>query len=237
MKQTTKSVIDQQFSEFLVSAKSKTEPINFPAYEKDVKRIFKSSLCFTCYASNALPIEIRSFAGILNEGALCLNHLFFEGFFSSGFVLLRSLIETTLKVFYFSTHPVEMNWTLNRVGYREVNYPFLIEYLAKTDDYNLFSPETKLIDRLNNEYSVLSRYVHCHNNGYSKFSLCKKSIAYKDTYLQASQASHEVFSLLFLILGIGFKTGWANLTPAEKSLSLLALKDKDKAEFLKICEI
>lgn len=234
MKQTIKSEIDRCYSDFLQSIKIQLSSNELSHSERDLKRIFKSTIGFSCLSTNILPIEIQSFAGVLNEGSLCLNHLFFQGFFTSGFALLRTIFETHLKVIYFSNHPVELKWTMERVGYKEINYSFLFEYLFKTDEARNLHSNILLNERITDNYALLSRYVHCHNPGFSQFSLLRNSKEYSSTLAQSAKVTYEVFSICTLLFGIFFKKNWTNVTPAEKSLALLAFKETDKKEFLRI---
>lgn len=89
-----------------------------------------------------------------------------KGLENSASVLLRQSVELTLKHIYFSTHPVEFNWSLTREGYKEITFQFLLDYLRKTDEASTFPQFQEMIQQLEGRFHILSRYVHVHSRDF-----------------------------------------------------------------------
>lgn len=96
--------------------------------------------------------------------------LILKGLENPSFVLMRQTIELVLKHIYFSTHPVEYSWSATRLSYREITFQFLLDYLRKSDELQKLSIGVDLVQKIETEFHVLSRYVHVHSDSFIRFS-------------------------------------------------------------------
>lgn len=178
----------------------------FSGIESDLKSLHKqhlglSTLCFALTDQNdrgvylaAVP-EATELAMILTAKGLC----------NSAYVLMRQCIELTLKHIYFSTHPVEFQWSQTREGYREIGFQFLLDYLRKTDELSHVTSEFDLIADIEGDFHRFSRYVHAHSPQFMAFvplDQTPEKIA-AQTASFAKQTRHLVSRLCFL-LGLYF---------------------------------
>ncbi len=89
------------------------------------------------------------------------------GLYKQAHVSLRAALETTMRLVYFSTHPVEYDWWCSKgsrdddVRSRDYNYFGRLSLFEKFDKkMKTSTKDYKLFTEVRNEYSTLSDYVH-----------------------------------------------------------------------------
>jgi hypothetical protein len=146
-----------------------------------------------------------------------------KGVKNSSMVLLRQTIELVLKHVFFLDHPVEHGWASKRADYR-VTFQSLLDYLQKTDNCQGFNCPTKLTERINYWYGVLSRSVHVHNKEYIDYEVKPISVSKVDRLLKEMNATtKEVWPLLIVILLLFFPDFPKAASPSEQKLILGSL--------------
>ena len=155
-----------------------------------------------------------------------------KGLENPAHVLMRQSIEMSLKHIYFSTHPVEYNWSQTRINYREINFQFLLDYLRKTDDLDGFSTKEGMVQRLEEHFHVLSRYVHVHSIKFTTFSKSASIFSKKTKFLEGiTNQLADLISLEIVILIGFFKDKFLSIPANEKSLIMNALTGLYDSEF------
>jgi hypothetical protein len=142
------------------------------AMDEKLKPLHSRFLSVSCAASIASYRGKRceSAQGIIEVSGLSLV-MAIKGLENPSCCLLRQAIELALKHIYFLNHPVEYGWATSRVDYKELNYQFLIDYLARTDDFKAAPKAVDWRNRIDYWYGILSRYVHVQSKDFMTWSL------------------------------------------------------------------
>jgi hypothetical protein len=194
-------------------------------YDANIKAIHKRQLSLACIATIISKQTQRSeyAEGIVETSHLAMV-LAIKGLENSAFVLLRQTIELTLKHIFFSTHPTEYKWASTRIDYKELTFQRLIEFIKKTDEYQVFSQNHKMCDVVEKLYGELSRYVHVHNSnfiGYSKTGLKYKTD--KTIIDKLDRNTKVLWPVLIVLLVIFFPKKYNHASAIEKKLIRNAL--------------
>ena len=81
------------------------------------------------------------------------------GFSKTAKLLMRGVIENTLRHIYFHDHPVEFTWA-NQAGKWYIAAAKMFEFLGSHPEFVLTEPKFDAIGQLSNLYSTLSAGVH-----------------------------------------------------------------------------
>ena len=106
-----------------------------------------------------LPIHGRAFVDELASDALQILPQIMMGYRKTSKLLMRGLIENTLRHIYFSDHPVEFT-RMNRDVKWYVAVDGLFDYLRNHHDFMITERKFDAIAQLSNMYSRLSAGVH-----------------------------------------------------------------------------
>ena len=162
---------------------------------------------------------------------LCLV-LSLKGLENAACVLLRQTIELTLKHIYFSTHPVEYEWARTKVGYRDLTFQFLLEYLSRTNEIKRLSGGEQVVKDIDENFGLLSRHVHVHSRKYMGFSNISKAYRTNQRVInKINQLTKPVWSLSILTLLVFFKIKFLKASSTEKDLIRFALSKLHKKSF------
>lgn len=166
-----------------------------------LKRAHKSYLAFaTLCHTITLENERSSYIKSAPEACLLSLAMITKGLENSSHVMMRQCIELTLKNIYFFNHPVEYKWSQNRINYREINFQFLLDYLRKSDEMDLYEKKEDLILRIEEHFHILSRYVHVHNIQFASFSTTDFST--KDNISSLKKCADAICEILALLISI-----------------------------------
>jgi len=73
---------------------------------------------------------------------------------------LRSYLESTMRLIYFSVHPIEYKWWTNNL-YEHSTFTMHLDFVSKLERFHKVDPrKTTLIAEVRNLYKKLSSYVH-----------------------------------------------------------------------------
>jgi hypothetical protein len=165
------------------------------------KRLHKHYLSIAC-CSRILGERTKRNEYILGipEAAYVAMIVALRGMQNPASVLLRQCIELALKHVYFSSHPVEYEWTIRSIDYKELTFQFLIEYWTRTIQYKELGGES-LFSKLQSEFSMFSRYVHVHSKKFMGYAAMPIGSNATYTAVKAfSTSSARVWPLLTMLL-------------------------------------
>jgi len=149
-----------------------------------------------------------------------------QGLYKYAFICLRSQLEITLRVIYFSNHPIEYGWWLEGrrwylkkgmdVWGEEFNY---FRRLKSISDFNSELPNenNNIINDIQNSYKRLSKYVHGSPHTFqSKDSMISPfySIEAFKFWMSKSIEMLEYINLLFIL---GFEDKFHTLPDQQKN--------------------
>lgn len=106
-----------------------------------------------------LPAHGKPFVEEIASDALQVLPQVMLGFSKTAKLLMRGIIENTLRYVYFSDHPVEFT-VMNRDKKWYMEVKELVEYAKEHPDYIVSEPKFDAIAKLNSLYSQLSGGVH-----------------------------------------------------------------------------
>ena len=186
-----------------------------------------ATLCYILASDDARSSYIKSAA----EAYLLSLVMIAKGLENPAHVLMRQSLEMSLKHIYFSTHPVEYKWAQNKINYREVNFQFLLDYLRKSDELDIYKSKDLLITKIEEHFHLLSRYVHAHNIQFTSFSSEDYNLpSNAKSFERISKQAGELASLSIIILISFFRQKFFASQENEKSLIRSALLSNYKNE-------
>jgi len=127
----------QQFDEFRLDLIESwgVHELSLKPVQSNLVSVYRQYLglaCLTTILSQRAPRN--DYVRAVPEVSYLSMILAVKGLENSASVLLRQSIELALKHVFFSSHPVEFDWSLRRPGYREISFQFLLDYLRKTEE-------------------------------------------------------------------------------------------------------
>jgi len=156
--------------------------------------IFKSKLKINNHANIYLD-EIQS-------DYLQLIPLVLRGYEKLAMILLRDILENTLKFIYYFHHPIEF---IQLEG-KNKNYIFfeeLIRYVCEHPDIKAHAEKLQLLGNVKTKYSELSKYVHSKDGNYMHLVKYLQQIKFKrkfsQEFLTELKTIHSIV-MTFLIL-------------------------------------
>lgn len=189
-------------------------------FEAQLKPIFKRYLSLSCAATVIGHRAKRNdYIEVVVEVSLLCMILAIKGLENPSCVLLRQSIELVLKHIYFSTHPVEYEWSQSRIGYRELTFQKLHEYICRTEEFIKLDRDHDLYNRLLDKFNLLSRHVHVHNKGFMGY--CKVGSVYRPTnrsIKKLGEYTKEVWPILTSFLVVHFPIRYQKSNEIEKNL-------------------
>jgi hypothetical protein len=133
-------------------------------------------------------------------------------------VLLRQSIELVLKHIYFAYHAVEYHWLATRPGYRAISFQFLLDYLKSTDEYSIFPASSLLLNEIERQFGVLSRFVHMHSRSFIPYTKTTLASANSTVVTSLEQRTKELWPLLMCLLIAHFPAKFLSANKNERSL-------------------
>lgn len=217
----TKFIQEQytQFSQNLISSWA-IDKQQFEQFESELKLIHKRYLSLACAAT---IIGYRAKRNEYVQGVVEVSYLSLiltlKGLENPVCVLLRQSIELVLKHIYFSTHPVEYEWTCSREGYRDLTFQSLLEYITRTNEGQKLDASNDICVKLNDWFGTLSRYVHVHSKafiGYKSFESAFQPTS--DIIKKFNERTKEIWPLLTILLITYFPERYLRANSIEKQL-------------------
>jgi hypothetical protein len=169
------------------------------------------------------------------------THFACMGLYKQANVCLRSQLETSLRLVYFSTHPVEFIWwSKGSTWYLESKFKDVwgpayqyFEKLEEVESFDKACSSNKLFASLNTFYKKLSKYVH---GSVSAFQTTPNRIAPKydkDEFGKWETNFKDVQKYANTILVLGFANVFKTLTVSTQRGILKAVEDRKYKEGLR----
>jgi hypothetical protein len=185
-----------------------------------LRTIHRRYLGVACVATLVAQNSPRNdYVRALPEVTFLAAVLAIKGLENPGSVLLRQSIELVLKHIYFASHPVEFQWSLNRLGYREISFQFLLDYIRKTDESNVFPQMNGLLDRVDRLFHEFSRFVHVHSRRFIPYRTFQSvTTANSSCVAMLGTRTRELWPLLISLLIIYFPTRFTHANLSERRI-------------------
>lgn len=192
--------------------------------ETILRSIHRRYLGFACLTTVLAQNALRNdYVKALPEVSYLSTVLAVKGLDNPSSVLLRQSIELALKHIYFTTHPTEFGWSLNRTSYREISFQFLIEYIRKTDESSAFPHMTELIGEVDRQFHVLSRFVHMHSRRFIPYrTSASVTAAHRESIGALNQKTRELWPVLTVLLIAFFPKRFLRANANEKAIILMS---------------
>lgn len=223
-----------KFKKSLLSDWSIEDP-KLTSWEQKIKPIHKHYLSLACAATIVgQRINHKEYSHSIVEASHMSIVLTLKGLKNPAYVLLRQIIELSLKHIYFLSHPVEYSWTINRLDYRDLTFQGLLEYLGRTDQHKLIKKNgLDICDALAAQYPTLSRYVHVHSQKFMAYKAPSIASGLKSlTDLEMQTKSFWTHATILLL--IFYPQKYLNASASEQRL-IKSCMSKEQKEALRKC--
>lgn len=189
------------------------------ARSNEIRHIFDQFLSLSCAAtvlSNNRPRA--TYLKALPEAAYLSMVMAFKGARNTCAVLNRQAIELVLKDIYFSTHPIEYNWTQKKTGYRELTFQSLIDYLKNMEECDLIPSGAEFVPPILDWYAKLSSHVHTHSAAHIGFPDIKQVLPTDVNIDVLRKVADGLWPVLVFILCVFFQSEYCTAQSNEKDL-------------------
>jgi hypothetical protein len=140
------------------------------SHEKEIQNLSKKQQFFDFWTDTLSdnPVAVHFFPEIFFDSYMSIQFACM-GLYKYAIMCLRSELESTLKMIYFSDHPVEFNWWVNGVEIDGITSKKHVwgdgyTYFQNLDNIKLFNSKfndkSQLINNIKTIYSAYSKYVH-----------------------------------------------------------------------------
>ena len=200
------------------------------AHNEDIEKLLEKANLFDIWSNQLQDSDAakRLIPEVFMDAYTSI-HFSCYGLYKYAHICLRSQLETSLRLIYFSTHPVEFQWWLvgnewYRAGLRtrEVwgegygyfeQLPRIKRFEEICDEANRLFQNARKVPKI---YQTLSTYVHS-----GVFSFQTKSDLFSPTYrIEEFYKWHsnfaEVQSYINILLALGFEDRFCKMTKANK---------------------
>lgn len=185
-----------------------THNISIPFENENVNVIKKiHGIVYSCLILTAkLSTNNQSniFLSEIQSDYLQMMSLVLKGYEKLAMILLRDILENTLKFIYYFDHPIE--FTLledknnNYIWFEELN-----KYVSEHPDIKNHSQKLQLLSRVKTKYSELSKYIHSKDGNYMQLMKYLKQIKFNKIFcdkflVEFKQIHSTIMTLLILFL-------------------------------------
>ncbi|MDD5186893.1 MAG: hypothetical protein PHF57_01645 [Methanoregula sp.] len=140
------------------------------AHEKEIQYLSKKPPFFDFWTNTLSdnPVALHFFPEIFFDSYMSIQFASM-GLYKYAIMCLRSELESTLKMIYFSDHPVEFKWWVNGIEIDGITSKKHVwgdgyVYFQNLDNIKLFNSKfndkNQLINNIKTIYSTISKYVH-----------------------------------------------------------------------------
>jgi hypothetical protein len=141
-------------------------------------------------------------------------------------LLLRGLVENTLRYIYYSNHPVEYTW-LNSGHYMQIKD--LIDYAKKDPRFSSSERARESLDELWSTYTDISKYVHAQATKHMELVRAMEEIRFDHTFFKWYLQKLKKFGSLANLLLIMFNHDrYASFDPEFKRLLVRTVNKGDR---------
>lgn len=186
----------------------KTHNISIPFENKNVSAVKKTHGTVYGYLILKSKLRVNNKANIflseMQSDYLQLMPLVLNGYEKLPMILLRDILENTLKFIYYYDHPVEFILLEDK----NKNYIFvedLVRYVCEHPKIKHHSEELQLLSRSKTKYSELSKYIHSKDGNYMQLIKYLKQIKFSKIFcakflIEFKQIHSIITTLLILFL-------------------------------------
>lgn len=200
-----------------------------------IKKIHETSYGFLVLKSK---LKVKNHANIflseIQSDYLQLMPLILKGYEKLAMILLRDILENTLKYIYYYDHPIEYQL----LEERNKNYIFFEELLRYVIEHPIIRPHVeKLIftSRIKDKYSELSKYVHSKDINYMHLIKYLKQIKFSKQFSENFIIELiEIHSIIVSLLIIFLNNKFSLLSIPDKRFILNSILKKDKKYLISI---
>lgn len=210
----------QEFYKTYEKWSGKSWQTSLSAHEKEILKLSRKPRFFDFWTNNLSdnPVAVHFFPEIFFDSYMSI-HFACMGLYKYAIMCLRSELESTLKMIYFTDHPVEFNWWVNGIeidGITSKKHVWGDSYLYFENLENIkkfnskFKERSKLINNIKKIYSDYSKYVHTSAKSFqtspSKISPKYNIKNFKDWELKFNTTQGYIHILLILTYFNKFKS-------------------------------
>jgi hypothetical protein len=134
---------------------------------KDLYKLLEKTNLFDIWSNNLQDTEVtKHLIPEMFMDAFMSFHFACTGLYKYANVFLRSELETSLRLVYFSTHPIEFEWWCDSNKWykgKDVwseGYGYFLQLKTVKDFDKKLPKEQNLFNKIKNIYGTLSQYVH-----------------------------------------------------------------------------
>ncbi len=144
---------------------------------------------------------------------------------------LRSYLESTMRLIYFSVHPIEYRWWTNKL-YGHTPFRMYLEFVTKLERINkVDSEKTPLIAEVRNLYNELSSYVHSEERAFqTKVGLSPKYSL--ENFKGCEKTFRETISYSNILLLGSFYENYQQLSAESQKRIIRIGIDEEKHELI-----
>jgi len=185
-----------------------THNISIPFKSKNINTIKKTHETVYSYLIFKSKLKANNKANIflseMQSDYLQLMSLLLKGYDKLAMILLRDILENTLKFIYYFDHPIEFI-LLEDKNKNYISFEDLIRYVCEHPELKHHSEKLQLLSRIKTKYSELSKYIHSKDCNYMQLIKYLKQIKFNkiicDKFLVEFKQIHStIMTLLILFL-------------------------------------
>lgn len=204
-------------------------------WETKVKPIHKYYLSLACAATIVgKRLKHKEYSHSIVEASHMSIVLTLKGLQNPACVLLRQIIELSLKHVFFLSHQVEYSWTINRLDYKDLTFQGLLEYLGRTDQHKLIKKNgLDICKTISEQYQILSRSVHVHNQNFMAYKVPSSKTGLK-SLTDLERQTKTLWTCISILLLIFYPQKYHKASAIEQRL-IKSNMSKGQKEALRKC--
>lgn len=194
-----------------------------------IKKIHNSSFSFLLFKKR---LKVANHADIyiaeMQSDYLQIIALVLKGYEKLAMILLRDILENTLKFIYYFHHPIEFAQLADR-NKNYISFEDLNRYVNEHPEIKAHSEDLHLLNRIKTKYSELSKYVHSKDSNYMQLVEYLKQIEFNKKFASEFITElNETHSIIMTLLILFFQEKYASLSIPDRRFIMNSISKKDK---------
>jgi len=194
-----------------------------------IKKIHETAYGYLVLKSK---LKINNHANIflseIQSDYLQLIPLVINGYEKLTMIVLRDILENTLKFIYYFHHPIEFI-LLEEKNKNYIFFEELIRYVCEHPNIKSHSDKLQLINRVKTKYSELSKYVHSKDSNYMHLIKYLKQIKFDKQFTVKFLAElKEIHSTIITLLILFLNEKYSSLSIPDRRFILNSISKADK---------
>ncbi|OFY68765.1 MAG: hypothetical protein A3G23_02945 [Bacteroidetes bacterium RIFCSPLOWO2_12_FULL_37_12] len=211
---------------------SETQNIFIPFEAENIGSIKKIHETTYAYLILKSKLNIKNNANIflseIQSDYLQLMPLLLKGYEKLVMILLRDILENTLKFIYYFHHPIEFS-LLEEKSKNYIFFEDLIKYVCEHPSIKSHTAELNLLNRIKPKYSELSKFVHSKDGNYMHFIKYLKQIKFNKEFSEKFLIEFkEIHSLTISLLILFLNEKYSSFSIPYKRFILNSILKTDK---------